>query len=268
MIFFKTDDKSPRNAGHPLQEGGSAGTGRMKTILADQGNMMVILTITSVVLSTAIGLSWLSPVLQAAALFPFFATAMQGHHHHRSLALTVRWAVVVFVTTVAVGVFVPDQVGQSVPFARLSTATITNWLGATDAPPPADFRYLVWGIAFFLLATLVSGGLLGLLLTSVSLGNAAVGALFFFRYGFNVIQVSLVAVPLWHLSLIGAAVFMLVPASLPFFERLVKTERVAEDRQVLRNFMYTGGALLVASLILRLATADLWRNILREWTVF
>ena len=229
----------------------------MKTILEDKGNVMVVLTIASVIVSTAIGLSGLSPVLQAAALFPFFATAMRGHHHHRSLVLTARWAGVVFATTVAVGVFVPDQVVQSVPFAHLSTVTITNWLGATDAPPPADFRYLLWGIVFFLLATLISGGLLGLLLTSVTLGNAAVGALLFFRYGFNVIQVSLVAVPLWHWSLIGAAVFMLVPTSLPFFERLVKIERVAED-----------GALLVASLLLRLVTADLWRNILREWTVF
>ena len=268
MIFFKPNDKGPHIAGHPLQGGDPGGARRMTTILEDKGNMMVVLTIVSVILSIAIGLSWLSPVLQVAALFPFFAAAMKGHHHHRSLALTVRWTGVVFATTVAVGVFVPDQVGQSVLFARLSTATITNWLGATDAPPPADFRYLLWGIAVFLVATLLSGGLLGLLLTSITLGNAAVGALFFFRYGSNVIQISLVAVPLWHWGLIGAAVFMLVPASLPFFERLVKIERVAEDRRVLANFMYIGGAFLVTSMLLRLATADLWRNILREWTIF
>ena len=65
-----------------------------------------------------------------------------------------------------------------------------------------------------------------------------------------------------------STILMLVPASLPFFQRYVRIERVVEGRTVLRGFLYMGGAMVVASLLLRAVTAGPWRNILREWTIF
>ncbi|MEE9269587.1 MAG: hypothetical protein V3V49_04930 [Candidatus Krumholzibacteria bacterium] len=229
---------------------------------------MVILTILSVVLSAAVGSRWFSPILQVAAVFPFFSAAMRRHKHHESLALAARWGAALFVTTIVVGVFVPGRIGASVPFAQLTTAALANWIRFPDAPPPADYGYLLWGLVGFLLATLVSGGLLGFVLASVALGNAALGALFLLRYSENVIQITMVAVPLWHWGIIAAAILMLVPASLPFFQRYVRIERVVEGRTVLRGFLYMGGAMVVASLLLRAVTAGPWRNILREWTIF
>jgi hypothetical protein len=270
MIFLKSHD-GRGDQGHPLLRntgGVPPGAGRLRTILEDRGNVMVILTISSVILSAAIGFRWLSPILHVAAVFPFFSAAMKRHKHHGSLALAVRWAAAVFVTTIVVGIFVPGRVGASVPFAQLTTAALANWVRFPDAPPPADYAYLLWGIVGFLLATLVSGGLLGFVLASVALGHAALGALFLFRYGENVIQITLVAVPLWQWGIIAAAIFMLVPTSLPFFQRYVRIKRVVEDRAVLRDFMYMGGALVIASLLLRVVTAGPWRTILREWTIF
>ncbi|MFQ5510277.1 MAG: hypothetical protein ACE5EO_00355 [Candidatus Krumholzibacteriia bacterium] len=229
---------------------------------------MVVLTILSVIVSTAVGFKWLSPFLHVAAVFPSFGAAMRARRHRLALALAVRWAVAVFATTVVVGVFVPDQVGRSVVFAYASVTGISQWLNTPGAPPPADYAYLLWGIAVFLAGALLSGGAVAFVVASVALGNAAFGVLFLLKYAFNIVQIALVAIPPWQASILGAALLMLVPASLPFYERVVRTGPETSDRRVVRGLMYAGAVLVVASLLLRVAVAGPWHTVLREWTLF
>ncbi|UCH84252.1 MAG: hypothetical protein JSW50_00770 [Candidatus Latescibacterota bacterium] len=251
----KTGDKQPHEAS------------RTAALLEKRGNMMVLLTIASVVLSTIVGIGVLSPLLHTAAVFPFFYTAMKRRDHRWSVIIVFRWALALFATIVVLGVFVPGRVGTSLPLAEPVVRTIDAWVKVPGSSPPAGLPYLLWGMALFLVGSVVSGGLIGFLVGSVAVGGAAYGALFIFRHGFNIIQVALVAVPLWQLSLFVAGGFILVPASQIAYERFLNVERDPNDWPLLRNCMYIGAGFFVLSLVFRYATAGPWRSLLERWTV-
>jgi len=228
---------------------------------------MVLLTIAAVVVSTVIGKRALSPILHVAAIFPFYYSAMKEQRHRRCLALVMRWAAALFVTTVLAGVFAPSRVTASLPFGDRAVAVLSNWLATSQSQPAADYSYILWGLAVFLVGTAVSGGLIGLLVGSVALGGAACGALYLFENGNNVLQIAISALPPWQLSLFACGAFCLLPTSLPFFERFLKIERVAESKQALLTYLYIGAGFFVVSLILRLALAGMWQHLLQRWTI-
>jgi hypothetical protein len=236
--------------------------------LDNTGNVMVLLTIASVVISAIMRVAWLTPILHVAAVFPFYYSAMKQHRHRWSLALAVRWAAALFVTTIALGVFVPERTEASLLLSARTIAGFENWLTASQAAPPADYSYILWGLAAFLVGSLISGGLVGFLIGSATLAGAASGALFLFEHGRNIVQITLVVVPPWQWSTFACGALLVVPTSLPFFERFLKIERVAESKQVLRIYMYLGATFFVLSLLLRLVTAGAWRSLLQRWTIF
>lgn len=234
----------------------------------DAGNLMVLLTIASTLMATMIGVPWITPILHASAVFPFYYRAMKQHRHRLTLALITRWAGAAFVTTMVLGAFVPSRVQDSLLFSAVTIRVVENWLAAIQGPPPADYPYILWGLAAFLAGSMVSGGLLGFILASVAMGTAASGALFLFEQGNNVIQMMIVAVPPWQWTALACAGFLMVPAARLFFDRFVHAERVAEERRVIVVFMYAGGACFALAVLLRWATADAFRNLLLRWTAF
>jgi hypothetical protein len=243
------------------------GSGSASSLIKSSGNKMVLLTIASVILSVLIGLRALSPILHVAALFPFYYASMKQHRHSVTLVLAIRWTVALFVTILVVGAFVPSRTAASLPFSDSTVAALSSWLADSQSPPPADYPYLLWGMAVFLAGSVVSGGLIGLIVGSLALGSTAFGALFLFEHGTNVLVIALTAVPLWQWCLFAGGAFCLVPTALPFFERFLKIERVAEARYVLMTYLYIGAGFFLASLILRLAIAGLWHRLLQRVTV-
>ncbi len=240
---------------------------KMASLLQSHGNTVVLSTIASVIVATLFGVGVLSPLLYTAAVFPFFFVAMKQRDHRWAVILVFRWTIALFVTMVVVGVFVPGRLASSIPLARGVAATINTWVTVPGAAPPADLPYLLWGMALFLVGSVITGGLLGFLVGSVAIGGAAFGALFIFRHGFNILQISLIAVPLWQLSLFVAGGFVLVPVSYFAFERFLNVEKNPGDWPVLRNCMYMGAGFFLLSLIFRYATAGPWRSLLERWTV-
>jgi hypothetical protein len=254
--------KTARHGDSPRRE-----KSKVAMLLEQHGNTMVLLTIASVIIATIFGVGLLSPFLYTAAVFPFFYTAMKKREHRWSVILVFRWAVTLFATIVVLGVFVPGRMGASIPLADNVVGTIIAWITISGSAPPADLSYLLWGMALFLVGSVVTGGLIGFLVGSVAIGGAAFGALFIFRHGFNILQVALVAVPLWQLSLFVAGGFILVPASQIAFERFLNVEKDPDDWPLLRNCMYMGAGFLLLSLIFRYATASPFRSLLEQWTV-
>jgi hypothetical protein len=240
---------------------------KVTTLLEEHGNTMVLLTIASVVVSTILSVGLLSPLLHAAAVFPFFYAAMKRRDHRWAVILVFRWAIALFATIVVVGVFVPGRLGSSIPLAQSTVATLNAWVTVPGSAAPADLSYLLWGMILFLVGSVVSGGSVGFLVGSVAIGGAAFGALFIFRHGFNIIQIALVAIPLWQLSLFVAGGFVLVPVSHFVFERFLNVEKDPGDWPLLRNCMYIGAGFFLLSLIFRYATAGPWRSLLERWTV-
>ncbi|UCG52787.1 MAG: hypothetical protein JSW58_04335 [Candidatus Latescibacterota bacterium] len=236
-------------------------------LLEKHGNTMVLLTIASVIVSTLVGVGFLSPLFHTAAVFPFFYSAMKRRDHRWGVILVFRWAIALFVTLVVVGVFVPGRVASSLPLAKDAVITIDAWVQDSATGPPADLSYLLWGMVAFLVGSVVSGGLLGFIVGAFAIGGAAYGALHIFRHGLNVLQIALLAVPLWQLSLFLAAGFLLVPTSQLVFDRFFNVEKDPEDWPLLRNCMYIGAGFFVLSIIFRYAISGPWRSLLERWTV-
>jgi len=242
------------------------GGGSIAPAAENPGNAMVLAAIASVVLSTTIGVAWITPLLQAGVVFPFFYIAMRNRGAGQSLALVVRWAAAVLVTTIVIGAFVPARMDASQLLSAGAASTLEAWLTSAQAPPPADYSYILWGMAVFLVGSLISGGLAGFVVGSLALGGAATGAMHLFEHGGNVVQIALAALPPWQWSLFAGGALLLVPAATPFFDRLVKSRE--EDKRPLRLYMYAGAACFVVSVLLRLTTAGVWQRILQRWTDF
>ena len=242
------------------------GGGSITSTVDNPGNARVLAAIASVVLSTIIGVAWITPLLHAGAVFPFFYVAMRSRGAGPSLALVVRWAAAVLVTTIVLGAFVPARMDASQLLSARAASTLEAWLTSTQAPPPADYSYVLWGMAVFLVGSLISGGLAGFVVGSLALGGAATGALLLFEHGGNVVQIALTALPPWQWALFAGGALLLVPAATLFFDRFIKS--VEQDRRPLRLYMYTGAACFVLSVLLRLTTAGVWQRILQRWTIF
>ena len=234
---------------------------------ARTGNRMVLATIVSVAAATAIRVPVLSLLLFTAAVFPFFYGALRRSNHAAAVALVFRWGVALFFTILVTGAFLPDRLGAALPFSGEALRTVESWIRVPNAPPPADIDYLLWGMVTFLAASLASGGLLGLIVAAGAVGAAAYGAVFVFRNGLNLIQIALVALPVWQLSVLVAAGFVIVPASVFVFARFFHTEKRAEEWERLRRYMYAGAGFFALSILLRYAAAGAWRSLIERWTV-
>jgi hypothetical protein len=263
-----TQPVEKRPPGGAKKKVGEPETGRSVRSEDRLGNMMVLATIGSVVIAVAIRIGVLSPLLFTAAVFPFFYRVLRRSDHRTGMALVFRWGVTLFVTLLVMGAFVPNRLGAALPFSTDAVRTVEAWIQEPNAPPPADLGYLLWGMLAFLAASVASGGLLGFVLGAVALGQAAFGAIFVFRHGFNVIQIALVALPVWQLSALVAAAFFLVPASVLMFPRFFHVESHVEDWQRLRRYMYSGAGFFALSILLRVAVAGALRALVVRWTIF
>jgi hypothetical protein len=263
--LIQTDEK--RAAGGAQKGETGAAARRRPAIEERSGNMMVLATIGSVALATAFGVAALSPLLFTAAVFPFFYRALRRSDHRTGIVLVFRWGFALFVSLLAIGAFVPDRLGSALPFSNDAARTVESWIRQPQASPPADIGYLLWGMLVFLAASVASGGLVGLVLAAGAIGGAAFGALFVFRNGLNLLQIALVALPVWHLSAFVSAAFFIVPASVLVFTRFFHLEKRIEDWQLLRRYMYAGAGFFALSILLRYATAGVWRSLLERWTV-
>jgi hypothetical protein len=228
---------------------------------------MVVAAIASVILSTAIAFKPITPILHASAVIPFYYLAMVRNDFKWSAMLVGRWAVAVYLTILIIGVFVPERVARSLPAAIGTAEAVEAWINHPASAPPADFLYLVVGIMAFAVVCAASGGVLGFIPGSIAIGSAAYGALFLFRHGQNVVQISLVAVPLWHLSFLLSGIALLVPMGYPLFKRRFHLATEPEGKRILRILLVSGVGLFLLSLLLRLTTASAWRSILDRWTL-
>ena len=259
-----SEKNSPRTG--PKETGGSGG-GLLPSTPEKPGNTMVIATFASVVVAVVFGIGLISPLLFAAAVFPFFYGAMRRNDHRSGVSLVFRWAVALFVSLLAVGVFVPDRLGAALPLSGEAVRAVEMWVRDQGTSPPADMRYLLWGMAAFLVASVISGGLLGFIIGAVALGGAAYAALFVCRHGLNILQIGLVAVPVWQLSIFIAGAFLVVPTSVFVFEKFFHIDKRTEDWARLRRYMYAGAGFFALSVALRYVAAGVWRTLLEKWTV-
>lgn len=251
---------------HPLSGSARAVDNGGSPLLENAHSWLVLATLASVVLSTILGVRFISPLLHAAAIVPFYHAAMRRHLHHLSAALVIRWGVTLFASVVLVGVFLPARVAVSIGGAG-ATTPLQQWITGAGHPP-ADFPYMLWGMLAFLAGTALTGGVVGLVIGAVAIGGAGGNTLFLLEHGTNVLLITITAVPPWQLCLFASGALLFLPGALPLFDRIFKSERIAEGKDVLRRFMIIGGATFLLSLVLRVVADDFWHQLLRRFTTF
>jgi hypothetical protein len=231
-----------------------------------EGNLLVGLSIVGALLAILISIKPLTPVLLAAPILPFYYRAMRKGAYQTAFNLALRWILTVFVTVMLLGGFLSSRTERAVPFAAQTQTAILNWIETADAPPPADYFYLAVGLVIFAAASLVSGGSGGFVVGALGLASSACGAAFLFQQGSNIFQVLIIAVPPWLLCLFGASLFLLVPITVPFFNRLAGRPETTGGLN-LRRTIYLGVGLLAVSFLLRLTVAGIWAELTQRWTV-
>ena len=228
--------------------------------------LMVAVTLASVFVSTLVAFRFLTPVLHTLAVFPFFYAAQRRQDPAWAATLVVRWMLALFMGTMIAGAFTPDRVVASVPFGDSTAESVELWLRNSGHAVPA-WTGLLWGTVLFLVASVVSGGALGLTMASIALTTTAAGSLYLFRHGSNVIQMAIASVPVWQWCVFAAIPFLLVPTSTVFYQRVFGDERDAGAFEVARIHLYLGAGLLASALLLRLVLAGPWRDLLQRWTL-
>lgn len=228
---------------------------------------LVGLSIAAVVVAVVISFAPLTPLIVTAPLVPVLFKRSRTARHGAVTGMTVRWVISVFLTALVASAFVPDRVLDSFPYAVRSAENVRSWLTGLSSGSPAGYSYILGGMAAFVIASVVSAGVLGCVLWSIGLGTCAAAASYLYSQGINVVQITLVAVPPWQIALFAAGLFALAPAAA--FSRRHVFRRGEDDLewQPLRRHVYVAAGLFVLSLLLRLAVAGPYLALVRRWTI-
>jgi len=223
-------------------------------------------TFLAAAVAATVGLWWLSPVLCAAPLI--YVCLERGKPVNvSSLGITtIRWAIVVFVTTLLAAAFVPDRIPGSVLFGKGVEITVGQWLAGEGGP--------AWGLAWLAimpvalaLLTLVSGGILGVMFLSIFLGSAAVSASMIYAAGVNLFPSTLLALSPWQWAFLAGALLLVPPLSTLSLARVFRRELSGSDLKNVRRDVIRATALFALAIVLRLALSSVYTSIVARWTV-
>jgi hypothetical protein len=230
------------------------------------GNLVVGLTIIATMLAVLIAMEFLTPVLLAAPVIPFFYRCMKNGDRRTAFGLALRWGLTVFITVALIGGFNSERTEKAVPLSDQYQTAVQKWIAMSDVPPPGDYTQLAGALLIFAAAVLFSGGLGGFVVGALGLASLAYGAAYLFQNGDNIFHVLIIAVPLWLSCLVVACLFLLVPLAEPFYQRLVG-ERDSSGGPDLRRYVFLGLGFVLAGILLRLTLSGLWLELTQRWTI-
>jgi hypothetical protein len=245
------------------------GAGRKKSRrsrLARENAGLAGLGFAAVVLSVMVSFQPLSPFLVAApAVWPLRRRIVAGQPESATGGL-IRWAVSVFLSILVCAVFVKDRVLSSFPFAG-AAADLAERMLAGESVAPAGFLYIVAGLAGFVALSAVSLGIGACMLASVAIGAAAGVTIVLYVHGTNLLLITLVALPPWQWLMFAAAVLLFAPAAGTGARLIYRKQTETADGNRVKRQLYTAGALVLISVLVRTVLAGPWISLVRMWTV-
>lgn len=232
-----------------------------------QMGMLVFLSIAAVVIAVLISFPPLTPLVVTAPAVPALYKRVRAADCRAITNVVLRWAISCFATALVASVFVPNRVSDSFPFAARAGENMISWLIGTSAAVPVGYVYMAAGMIAFVVVSVLSVGVLGAVLWSISLGAGAVAAAALYAQGNNIVQITLIALPPWQIALFASALFALAPAAV-LSRRMVFRKREGEiEWQVLRRYAFIAAGLFVLSLLLRLTITGPYLALARHWTI-
>jgi hypothetical protein len=210
----------------------------------------------------ASGTRWILPVLATAVVYPTFAVLLGRGRRGAAIAAALFWAFGLSATLIFAASRDPGRVGAAVPrgpayrdamFAYVAT-------GHGEESDPARFlpRHAI-DLTLFVVASLATGGLLGLAMGSVLVGFMSyyVGSL---AAGADPVRAALLGWPPWAILRVVAFVLIGVVTARPLLGRLTGRDLRSP---VERRLLLAAAVLLLLDVALKAALAVEWAAILR-----
>ena len=117
------------------------------------------------------------------------------------------------------------------------------------------------------LFTLASGGILGVMILSIFIADAAVSAAMIYATGVNLFPSTLVALSPWQWAFLAGAVMLVPPLSTLSLARVFRRELTSADVKNTRQQVIRAAMLFALALVLRIALSSIYSNLVARWSV-
>jgi hypothetical protein len=226
----------------------------------------VTLALLAAVVAVWAGAPWLTPLLLTAPLAFYLARGSASDEDARYFLFR-RWAITVLVTMMAATVFAPASALRAVPWGSEALTRIEAWMEG-NAGAPLGTMYMLLAAVATLAGTVLSAGVVGVLVYSSVIALNAVYATILLSKGYNVILMAFVAVSPWQWCFLLGLFVLITPLSVFSRSRILSRDGSAFDWNEKRRTIMIGAALLVAAFLLRWVAAGPYTTLVRNWTVY
>jgi hypothetical protein len=201
------------------------------------------------------GVPWAAPLGAAAPL----VVGLRKNRFRLETSLVTRWVATVWVgAVVLIGLIGPRAV-RTVPFGAAEVDHALGWLNGGGSAPPGVLTML-GASAGFVVAAAATRGVLGCVALAGIVLQTAVTAGVVFAHSTNVIEATVVALPVWTLLWVAGMTVILGPLSAWKFG---SKPAVRPPRRAL----LVATALVAAAILLRLGAAPLYTDLAQRLTV-
>gem|GEM_PF-5340256 len=219
----------------------------------------------SLFLAALINVGFLTPLFNAAVIFPFFAAALKKGDSKSAFKMSVRWAVASFMFFSLLSLFFPGRAESIIPFSRPSLEATLAWLsGGTPQAPPSPVAVIL-SLAVLFSASVLSCGIAGLIMISSAAGVAAWNFTFMARHGDNIIHMVFLGLPPWVIAYLISALFLVVLGGDIFSNRVFSLSEKGKRNRI-KHFVLPGLILLLASLALNALLGNIWNDLISGCT--
>ena len=210
----------------------------------------------------ATGMRWPLPVLETFAVYPSFAFFVTRGRRAAAVGATLLWAFGLAATVIFAAARDPVRVGAAVPRGPEYRDEMFSYVATGHGQETDPSRFLprhALDLALFVALSLITGGLLGLVMGGVLVGYMSyyVGSL---AAGGAPLRAALLGWPPWAILRVVAFVLIGVVAARPLLARLARRDVPATGE---RRLLVAAAVLLVLDVVLKTVLAAGWAAILR-----
>lgn len=241
----------------PKREGGAGAP--------DETTRLVMWTLGAVVVSLALGVHAVTPVL-ATVPFVYAVYRRRAFETARARALAWRWSLALLLIVLAAAAFVLDRAWESVALGSATHTHARAWL-AGDASAPWSALGMLAAAGAYVAASLVSGGILGAVVLAGAVCAAAASAAAVFENGSNILQSALIALAPWQWALLIGLWLLFAPLAAFSRARVLRRPGAEFSMTAHRRDLVAGAAITVLAILLRLVLAGGWSALARAWTM-
>lgn len=210
-----------------------------------------------------LGNRWWLPLLNTLLAYPIFAYLVIHREYGRAVGWMLFWSFFLSVAMITLVNLAPEPSRAAVLRGAEYKQEMFDWIRTGQGAESDPSRFIpqhLMHYGLFAVASLLSGGALGLLMGSVLLNymNFYVGSLVYHQV--PPLTVLLYGWPVWSMVRVAGFIVTAVGLSDLFFAKVLRREKW--DAGPAKRALAIGLALIVADMVLKALLAPLWRDAL------